>query len=182
MRWTTEETNVQVDDLELWCCTITPGRTTKRLTSRRTSYVYGCRLKRRPAARWGRRIRRNSIRNCFHDDIIGVNLNIWWDRRGFVHIDYICWNFKFRWKKRCRKTGRTFQLSAPLSTVVFWRFLMLRRLTKKAVLKKFPPCYAWGNFHIAREKRNDRRKFLEYSDIIQISRLLRESERSWNWK
>ena len=108
MRWTTEGTNVQVDDLELWCCTITPGRTTKRLTSRRTSYVYGCRLKRRPAARWGRRIRRNSIRNCFHDDIIGLNLNIWWDRRGFVHIDYICWNFKFRWKNHVEKREELF--------------------------------------------------------------------------
>ena len=104
MRWTTEGTNIQVDNLELWCCTITLGRTTRRLTSRRRSYVYGCRLKRRPAARWGRRIRRNSIRNCFHDDITGVNLR----RRGFAHIDYICWNFKFRWRKRCRKTGRTF--------------------------------------------------------------------------
>ena len=34
-----------------------------------------------------------------------------------------------------------------------------------------------GTFH---QKRNDGRKFLEYSDIIQISRLLRESDRSWN--
>ena len=68
------------------------------------------------AARWGRRIRQNSIRNCFHDGIIDVILNIWWDRRGFMQIDYVCWNFKFRWKRRCRKTGRSSQLSASLST------------------------------------------------------------------
>ena len=68
------------------------------------------------AARWGRRIRQNSIRNCFDDGIIDVILNIWWDRRGFLQIDYVCWNFRFRWKRRCRKTGRTSQLSASLST------------------------------------------------------------------
>ena len=67
------------------------------------------------AARWGRRIRQNSITNCFHDGIIDVILNIWWDRRGFMQIDYVCRNFKFRWKRRCRKTGRTSQLSASLS-------------------------------------------------------------------
>lgn len=184
MRWTTKGANVQVDNLKLWCCTITLAELLEGwpLGVEATFMVVDSNVD--GAARWGRRIRQNSIRNCFHDGIIDVILNISWDRRGFMQIDYVCWNFKFRWKRRCRK--REELLSSPprcprnrrsISTV----FNASKTDEESGFKVLFLLRVSWlphrtGTFH---QKRNDRRKFLEDSDIIQISWLLRESDRSW---
>ena len=116
-----------MDSLELWCCTITLGRTSRRLTSRRRSYVYGCRLKRRPAVRWGRRIRRNSIRNpC---TLVPTDFQLYRKVKQILYSFFVLLcskktklDFHFRFSVFPRREGNGILIHLMLSIFLFCNF------------------------------------------------------------